>query len=391
MDIQIVINKLRKISFFLFIIPAIGLIFSLLFQNLLTITKFDSGGLILDEKNSSLQIECNKNNNYCINYLYPNFKNIKKKSKEIEKPNKINLNNCNVYYTEMSFSSGTTSLSRLDFLNNYFLTSSGKPAFKIGNLTDKVSTPIFNYELFEKKISSETIFLNYNQSNKKNQFCIKNNKIYKYHKLFPFILNYVQSFKLSPKYISGVDGLINPFLYGETSISNIVKRFPINYLFKPLLFLTSFVMLFYWLKYNRLLNILSNDNKNYLFVYFGIASSFFLFFHVYFLGTEIGNEIFTKIRKIVLLFFIIFELLAQMILTRKLYLMRGKLENYISNFVLNLKILYTCIIGLITLIIIVILSNSGFTSKMDYILEWNYFVFLLFFYLLSSIIWKKIS
>ena len=41
--------------------------------------------------------------------------------------------------------------------------------------------------------------------------------------------------KSNNKYTSGTGNAVYPFLYGETSISNIVKRFPINYLFKPLL------------------------------------------------------------------------------------------------------------------------------------------------------------
>ena len=35
---------------------------------------------------------------------------------------------------------------------------------------------------------------------------------------------------------------VNPFIYGETSISNIVKRFPINYFFKPILYISGIMI-----------------------------------------------------------------------------------------------------------------------------------------------------
>ena len=148
-------------------------------------------------------------------------------------------------------------------------------------------------------------------------------------------------------------------------------------------------MLFYWLQSNKLLKNLLTRDDNYWFLYLGLFSSLCLFFHVYFLGTDITNEVFQRIRKIVLMLFIIFELFAQIFLTRKLYLLKNDLKDHISKLVLNIKIIYSYIIVLITLLIIIILGTSGFTSNMDYIMEWNYFVTLLLFYLLSSIIWKK--
>ena len=125
-------------------------------------------------------------------------------------------------------------------------------------------------------------------------------------------------------------------------------------------------------------------------MYFGIASSFSLFFHVFFLGTDITNETFSIIRKIILLLFIIFELFAQVFLTRKFYLMQNNLNNFISKLILKLKIIYAFIIIIITCgVISLIVFYGGFSSKFDYILEWNYFIFLLLFYLLSFFMWKK--
>ena len=43
---------------------------------------------------------------------------------------------------------------------------------------------------------------------------------------------------------------INPFLYGETSISNIAKRYPVNYFFKTLIFILSITLFLYWKQFN---------------------------------------------------------------------------------------------------------------------------------------------
>jgi hypothetical protein len=345
MDAPVTINKLKKISLFLFLIPVIGLFFSLIFQNILTITKFSSDIIVLDNINPTFKIECNEATNNCLT----NKKVIDVGKQTFASTNKLSfeLSNCNIFYIKKLI-------------------------------------------VVDEKNADKKMFKKLYQSDIKNEFCIKNSNIYKYHKIFPVVINSLGALKRSPNYRPGVSEVINPFIYGETSISNIVKRFPINYLFKPLMFLTSFVMVLYWLKCGKILNILSTQNNNYWFMYFGIASSFCFFFHVYFLGTEITNENFTNIRKIILLLFIIFELFAQIIFTRKLYLMQDILNDFISELILKLKIVYTLIIGITSCgIISMLIFYGGFTSKVDYIIEWNYFTILLIFYLLSFLIWKK--
>ena len=342
MDNLVIINKLKKLSFFLFIVPVIGIVGSLILQNIITSVNFYSDKVILSNINPTYQEECNELNDYCI---------------ENNKQQPFKLSECNIFYTEESMR---------------------------GELNDS------NKIRKEKKINKENFIIDYSRTNFMNKFCIKNSSIYKYHKIFPLIINSLSALKVSPNYKPGVNGVINPFIYGETSISNIVKRFPINYYFKPVMFLTSFIMLFYWIRCNKILNILSSSNNNYWFMYFGIASSFSLFFHIFFLGTDITNETFSTIRKIILLLFIIFELFAQVFLTRKFYLMQNNLNNFISKLILKLKIIYAFIIIIITCgVISLIVFYGGFSSKFDYILEWNYFIFLLLFYLLSFFMWKK--
>ena len=149
-------------------------------------------------------------------------------------------------------------------------------------------------------------------------------------------------------------------------------------------------MLFYWIQNNKLLKNLLTRDDNYWFLYLGLFSSLCLLFHVFFLGSEITNEIFNKCKKIILLLFIIFEISAQIFLTRKLYLMRDMLNKHIAKPILQLKIIHSIIIFFTSFgILAILIFSGGFSSKTDFIIEWNYFMFLLLFYFLSFFIWKK--
>ena len=148
-------------------------------------------------------------------------------------------------------------------------------------------------------------------------------------------------------------------------------------------------MILYWIYYNKIFNEILATKKINKFSILGVFSSLFLFFHVFFLGTSIESDLFYKIRKLVLLLFIICEILAQFFLTRRLYISMDSLINYTYVFVIKLKIIFISIIIFTTIIVVFILSIYNLDSKVDYILEWNYFLFLLFFYLLSWAIWKK--
>ncbi len=236
---------------------------------------------------------------------------------------------------------------------------------------------------------NKDIELNIKVLESKNNDCIKNFSEYKVYKIFPFFYDFLFNLKNNPKTNLGANVKINPFIYGETSISNIVKRFPINYVFKPLLFISVILMFLYWNNYKHLFNDIL-DSKKEMFVFFGILSAFFLFFHVLFLGMEIDNKIFKLLRKLIIVFFILFEIFAQSLLSIKLYKNRKKLNEFCNLSIINIKLLFVILIGLISVIVIGLLLFFDLSSKVDYILEWNYFAALLFYYFLSFLMWKKI-
>ena len=148
-------------------------------------------------------------------------------------------------------------------------------------------------------------------------------------------------------------------------------------------------MFFYWWNYNNFFKKILNVKKN-KFFYFGISSSVFLFFHVLFLGVEIDNKIFISLRKIIIILFILSEVIAQALLTVTLIKNKNFLLIYCRSIIINIKMFFIILMSLIGLIVIFILIKYNLSDKLDYILEWNYFAALLFYYFLSFLIWKRL-
>ena len=76
-----------------------------------------------------------------------------------------------------------------------------------------------------------------------------------------------------------------PYIDGGTSISRTARYFPNYLIFKPAMFLTSYLLIKYWLLNKEIINALDPNNK-YIkrFVFFGIASAISLLLHSRFLG-----------------------------------------------------------------------------------------------------------
>lgn len=96
-----------------------------------------------------------------------------------------------------------------------------------------------------------------------------------------------------------------------------------------------------------------------------------------------------------MLMFIIFEIVAQAYLVSILYSFKNKLAKYINSTVLTFKILLVSILIVVAAISIPIISLPGdnffgFNLKhFKHGLEWNYFLGVITFYLLTFFMWKK--
>jgi hypothetical protein len=180
-----------------------------------------------------------------------------------------------------------------------------------------------------------------------------------------------------------------PYVDGSLSISRASRTYPAFLIFKPSMLATSILLYFYWSKNNLLINNFHNiSNKNYNFKTFGILSAIFLAIHSILLGVEFDIKIFKLLRRVVLLSFIIFEIIAQALLVYNFYILKNKIGKYFKPVILKIKILLVFILIVVALLSLPILTESG-NVHFKHALEWNYFIGVIFFYFLTRFLWRK--
>ena len=91
--------------------------------------------------------------------------------------------------------------------------------------------------------------------------------------------------------------------------------------------ITGILLFYYWNNNNNLIcKIRNTENFKYKFRLFGILSAIFLIIHSIFLGVKFDIQLYKLFRRVVLLLFIIFELIAQGMLVY--YLFNIKIKNF---------------------------------------------------------------
>ena len=186
----------------------------------------------------------------------------------------------------------------------------------------------------------------------------------------------------------GRSGFSIPYLDGSLSISRASRTFPQYLIFKPAMIFTAIIVYFYWVNNNSLVNKLKVTNINYKFKTFGILSAIFLAIHSIFLGIKFDIQIYKLMRRVVLLLFIIFEIIAQGILVYHFYKIKNKLENFINKKVLIMKMILVSILATVAILSLPILLDKG-NTHFKHALEWNYFVGVILFYLFSRFFWRR--
>jgi hypothetical protein len=186
----------------------------------------------------------------------------------------------------------------------------------------------------------------------------------------------------------GRSGFSIPYLDGSLSISRASRTYPQFLIFKPAMIFTSITLYYYWTSNNELVNKFNSTNINYKFRTFGILSAIFLTVHSVFLGIKFDIQIYKLMRRVVLLLFIIFEIIAQGILVYHFFKMKEKLTNFINTKILFLKATLVTILATVAILSLPILLNSG-NTHFKHALEWNYFVGVVLFYLFTKFLWKR--
>ena len=187
-----------------------------------------------------------------------------------------------------------------------------------------------------------------------------------------------------------------PYIDGGVSISRTARYFPTYLIFKPAMFLTAYLLIIYWFNNRKIISEfnVSNKFKNKIF-YFGLASAIALIIHSIFLGIKFDNDFYKLFRRIIMFVFIVFEVVAQTYLVLALYSIKKKISKFINLNVLRLKLFLVSLLVVVAVISIPIISLPGDDfyginlKFLKHALEWDYFLGVITFYLLTFFMWKK--
>ena len=186
----------------------------------------------------------------------------------------------------------------------------------------------------------------------------------------------------------GRSGFSIPYLDGSLSISRASRTFPQYLIFKPAMIITAIILYYYWVNNNNLVNKFKLTNINYKFKTFGILSAVFLAIHSIFLGIKFDIQIYKLMRRVILLLFIIFEIIAQGMLVYHFFKIKDKISDLINKKILILKAILVSVLAIIALLSIPILIDKG-NTHFKHALEWNYFVGVILFYFFTRFFWRR--
>ena len=186
----------------------------------------------------------------------------------------------------------------------------------------------------------------------------------------------------------GQSGFTIPYIDGSLSISRSARTYPTYLLFKPGMIITSILLIKFWLEYNTFLKKLNNENNNKYFLYFGIFSAVFLIIHSILLGISFNIDLYKFFKRFVLLGFIIFEIIAQTLLVTNIFKLKKKIGHLINKKILFIKMFLVFTLIVVALVSAPILNSSDYTH-FKHALEWNYFLGVVSFYLLTFFFWKR--
>ena len=179
-----------------------------------------------------------------------------------------------------------------------------------------------------------------------------------------------------------------PYLDGSLSISRASRTYPQYLIFKPAMVITSLMLIFYWSKTNSFLKTVLSKEKNFYFKFFGILSAIFLLIHSILLGVNFEISFLKLLKRVFLLCFILFEIAAQGTLIFIIFKNKMILKNLYSEKILKLKLFLVSILVLVALVSLPILNSENYTH-FKHGLEWNYFIGVIGFYLLTRLFWKR--
>ena len=180
-----------------------------------------------------------------------------------------------------------------------------------------------------------------------------------------------------------------PYIDGGTSISRTARVFPTYLIFKPAMFLTSYLLIKYWI-YNKkiILSVQRNHKHVKKILFFGVASAICLTLHSIFLGIKFDYDLYKLFRRVIMLSFIIFEIVAQAYLVITLYSIKKNISKFINEKYLKLKAILVSVLIFVAIVSIPLVTMPG-NKFLKHALEWDYFLGVICFYMLTFFMWKN--
>ena len=125
--------------------------------------------------------------------------------------------------------------------------------------------------------------------------------------------------------------------------------------------------------------------KKYFF--FGVASAVCLTLHSIFLGIKFDYDLYKLFRRVIMLSFIIFEIVAQAYLVITLYSIKKSISKFIDEKYLKLKAILVSVLIFVAIVSIPLVTMPG-NKFLKHALEWDYFLGGICFYLLTFFMGK---
>ena len=179
-----------------------------------------------------------------------------------------------------------------------------------------------------------------------------------------------------------------PFIDGKVSVSLIGRQDYTIGIFKPGFFLYLFISIFFYFKISNFFLVKGINNK---FKIYGLSANFFLCIYIIALGQR-DSSFYEVLRRLAIIFYIANMYINHIYLVKILRILRSKKNTQLNN--VYFLIFYT-IIALMTILVVIGLPWVNplfkYPDQLKNIIEWNYFLLMIVFYIPLSLIFYQYS
>ena len=177
-----------------------------------------------------------------------------------------------------------------------------------------------------------------------------------------------------------------PNFEGCTSISRVGRYEPVKFFFKPMMYLYSLIIFFFWINFSKEINNFKIKSKNLVILTF--ITVIFLCLYITFLGE---SNLYSFFKRIGIYFYIISIVLLQLFSNKILISNQKKLSKIFNYKIvkLNYGLSWLLVISGLILLPVLVIKIDTF-PQIKNIISWNYFLLIQLFFLLFFISFKKL-